>query len=326
MSNFIEKAFVQSYKAGFTQAFQQSDSRFRQFVEVERQEAEFDYYDRVGLADDMAQVTTRYGDNPINEIDHNRRRIQIRDYELGKPIDEKDLERVAMDPTHAYTTAMVASANRKVDDIIVTGLTATAYTDKTGSTAVNFVGTTSGKVTIGAVSDVQNNFTAGTYLAKTAGNYEGIDIAVDYTGTTAANAGLTLAKLKAIREAMLGTDAIDQDTVINMLIGRKQLTDLLGINEVINSDFNAHLLAEGKVSTFMGIRFKLSNRLPLAGSSRACFAFLPQAFKLAIGKDIKVDMWRLTGQKNIPYIYLSMGLGGSRMWGEVLAKVNCYEV
>lgn len=326
MSNQIEKAYIQAYHAGFSQAFQQSTSRFRAYVDVDTQEAEFEYYDRVGLADDMQQVSTRYGDNPINEIAHDRRRIQTRDYELGKPVDEKDLAKVAMDPTHAYTQAMVASANRKVDDVIIAGLTATAWTDKTGSTAVNFVGTTSGKVTIGAVSDVQNNLVAGTYLAKTAGNYEGIDIAVDYTATTAANCGLTKEKLKAIRETMIGTDAINQDAVINMFIGRKQLTDLLGINEVINSDFNVHALAAGQVQTWMGFNFILTNRLPLVSNSRQCFAFLPQAFKLAFGKDITVDMWRLSGQKNIPYIYLKLALGGSRMWGEVCARVNCYEV
>jgi hypothetical protein len=277
------------------------------------------------MADDMQPVTTRYGDNPINEINHDRRQIGIKEYELGKPVDEKDLAKVASDPTHAYTQAMVKSANRKIDDLIISGLTAPSYTGKAGGTAVNFVGTTSGKVTVGTLSNGPGNLVADTYTAITAGNVEGIDIAVDYTGGGAANAGWTLAKMKAIRETMLGTEAIDQDTVINVLIGRKQLTDMLGINEVINSDFNAHLLAEGKVSTFMGLRFKLSNRLPKSGTSRACFAFLPQAYKLAMSKEPKVDMWRLTGQKNIPYIYLAMGLGGTRMWGECLAKVNCHE-
>lgn len=278
------------------------------------------------MADDMQVVTTRYGDNPINEITHDRRQISTKEYELGKPVDEKDLAKVASDPTHAYTQAMVKSANRKIDDLIISGLTATAYTGKAGGTQVTFAGTTSGKVTVGAVSNAAGNLASGTYLSLTAGNVEGIDVAVDYTGSVAANAGLSLPKLKAIRETMLGTEAIDQDTVINFVIGRKQITDLLSINEVINSDFNAHLLAEGKVSTFMGFRFILSNRLPLVGSSRQCFAFLPQSFKLALSKEPNVDMWRLTGQKNIPYIYLAMGMGGTRMWGETLARVNCYEV
>ena len=116
----IETSYKNMFKEGFEQAFQQSNSRLRPYVEVESQASEFDYYDRVGLADDMSEDTQRYGDNPVNEIPHDRRRIGLRDFELGKPIDEKDLIRVVSDPTNAYTTAMVASAHRKVDDLIIT--------------------------------------------------------------------------------------------------------------------------------------------------------------------------------------------------------------
>lgn len=328
MANYIEKNFINAFRSGFAQAFQQSDSRFRSTVEHETQNAEFEYYDRIGLADDMQVVTTRYGDNPINEIDHGRRQISTKDYELGKPVDEKDLLRVATDPSHAYTQAMVASANRKIDDIIVTGFTAPSFTGKSGGTQIDFVGTTAGKVTIGQVSNTNNNVVNGTLAAVTPGNVEGIDVAVDYTGAVAANAGLTKEKLKVVRQFFGHTEALDpkSDEVITMIISPKQVNDLLSITELISSDYNTvKPLAEGKVVTWMGYRFIVSNRLPLVGSSRACFAYLPKCFKLAMAKDAKVDMWRLTGQKNIPYIYLAMSMGGTRMWGECLAKVNCFE-
>jgi hypothetical protein len=137
-SNEIEKAYINSFKAGFEQAFQQSTSKMRPYVETVRQASEFDYYDRIGLADDMNLVTTRYGDNPMSEIPHDRRRIGLADYDQGKAIDEKDLIRVATDPTSAYMSALVAAGNRKIDDLIIAGLTATAYTGKAGGTQVNF--------------------------------------------------------------------------------------------------------------------------------------------------------------------------------------------
>lgn len=326
MSNQIEKAYINNFRAGFEQAFQQSTSRLRPYVEVESQSAEFDFYDRVGLADDMTEVTTRYGDNPVNEVPHDRRMISLKDFEWGKPIDEKDLKRVAEDPTNAYTQAAVAAANRKVDAIITSQLFAQANTGKKGDIPVNFVGTNSGKITVGAVSNQSGLIaTAGSY-SLTAGSYEGIDIAKDYTGGTAADAGLTLAKLKAVRTTMMKLEAIDEDTLIHFFYTSSQLNDLLGINEVINGDYAVgHALQQGKPATFMNFTFHQLERLPKVGTVRTNFALLPKAFKLAIGTDITTDMWRLTGQKNIPYIYIKATMGGSRMWGEVLAKVNVVE-
>ncbi len=298
----------------------------RPYVETERQSAEFEYYDRVGLADDFQQVTTRYGDNPMSEIPHDRRRIGLGDWDQGKPIDEKDLIRVATDPTNAYTQAILAAGNRKIDDLIIAGLTADAYTGKAGATTISFVGTNSGKVTVGAVSDQQTRIIAGTYAARTSGNYEGIDIAKDYTGTTAADSGISLVKLKAVRTTMLKLDAIGQDEILNCFISAKQFEQLLGITEIINSDYAVRKsLAEGSVTTFMGFRFIHCERLPLSSGVRSCFVFKPQALKLAISSDITATMWRLPDKKNIPYIYAKFGLGTTRMWGETLARVQCTE-
>ncbi len=325
MSNEIEKAYINSFKAGFAQAFQQTTSKFRPYVEIERQASEFDYYDRIGLADDMATVTSRYGDNPMSEITHDRRRIGLADYDQGKAIDEKDLVRVAMDPTSSYMQALVASANRKFDDLVISTLTATAYTGKAGATTVAFATNTADKVTVGAVSDVQTRIVAGTYLVREAAT-EGIDVDNTYTGTTGAATGLTLVKLKAVRTTMLKLDAIEQDEVLNCFISAKQFEDLLGISEVINSDYSVRKnLSEGNVTTFMGFRFIHSERLPLSGGIRSCFVFKPRAVKMSISQEIDASMWRLPAKKNIPYIYVKMGLGGTRMWGENLARIGCTE-
>lgn len=327
MAAQIETAYVNAFNAGFSQAFQQSTSKLRPFVEIDRQSAEFEYYDRIGLADDMTEVTTRYGDNPVSDIPHDRRRIGLRDYEIGKPIDEKDLIRVATDPSSAYMQALVATANRKVDDLIIAGLTSTAYTGKAGATSLSFASSTADKITVGAISDGQTRITAGTVLAREAAT-EGINVNKTYNGSTAGGAatGLTIAKLKGIRETMMKLDAIEQDQVVDMFIAAHQFQDLLGITEVINADYSVRKnLSEGNVTTFAGFRFHHVERLPFASSVRSCFAFLPKAFKLAIAKDIKADMWRLPEKKNIPYLYVNLSMGGSRMWGEVLARVECAE-
>jgi len=325
MSNQIEKAYINQFKAGFEQAFQQSTSILRPYVEVVRQASEFDYYDRIGLADDLNLVSTRYGDNPMSEIPHDRRRIGLADYDQGKAIDEKDLVRVATDPTSAYMQALVASANRKVDDVIINTLTATAYTGKAGATTVAFATNNADDVTVGSVSNAASGYVASTYHNLETGT-EGIDVDYRYTGTTGASSGLTLKKLKAVRTTMMKLYGITQDEVLPCFISAKQFEDLLGIDEVINSDYAVRKsLSEGAVTTFMGFRFIHCERLPLNSTIRSCFVFKPRAVKIAISQDITADMWRLPAKKNIPYIYVKLGIGGTRMWGENLARIGCAE-
>lgn len=325
MSNQIEKHYRVAFKQGIDSAVQQMDTKLRPFVDMVRQEAEFDYYDRVGMADDLNEVTTRYGTNPHSEIPHDRRQVALRDFDQGKMIDEKDLARVANDPTNAYTQALLGAAHRKVDDIIIAGFTADAKIGKTGSSSVSFVSTTSGKISVGAVSDVQSRITAGTYWARTA-SVEGIDIAKDYTGAAAADKGLTIAKLRGIRQAMMKIDALGQDEVLNMFCATQQFEDLLGEDKIINGDYSLRRrLENGEVTEWGGFRFIHVERLPLASGVRSCFAFKSKAVKLAVGTDVTADMWRLPDRKNIPYLYIKLGMGATRMWGEYIARVNCVE-
>jgi len=90
----ITNAYVQAYKAGFEQAFQQSESKLQPYFEQETQNEEFQYFDRVGVAEAMSEDVSRYADNPNSEITHDRRRIGLKDYELGKYVDEKDLKQI----------------------------------------------------------------------------------------------------------------------------------------------------------------------------------------------------------------------------------------
>jgi hypothetical protein len=335
----IETAYRNMFRTGFEQSFQQFDSRLLPYVEIERQSSEFDYYDRVGIAEEMTEDVTRYGDNPVSEIELDRRRIHLRDYELGKPIDEKDLIRVATDPTNAYTQAMQASAYRKMDDIIFDAYFGTAYTGKKGATSLDWV--TGGSedddlVAVGEYSAGHSNpiTTAGKFKLIS-GDYEGIYVGSEYTSSSTeltAGVGLTLDKLKVVRQTMLRLDAITQDTTLNCFLTAKQFDDLLGIDEVINSDYSVRKnLAEGNVTTFMGYRFIHAERLGThvsgdgGGTARRVIVCLPRSLKLAIGKSLMADMWRLPDKKNIPYIYFKMSVGASRMWGEVAAEIACTE-
>ena len=328
----ITTSYVQQYRQGFDQAFQQMHSVLSPYVEMETQNSEYQYWDRIGEADEMTEDLTRYGDNPLSEIPHDRRRIGLKDYELGKYVDEKDLMRVITDPMNPYSQAMMASGLRKKDDIIFDRIYGDANTGKSGTTTVTWVGAPStGKIKVGEISKGSSSpvTTLGNYELDS-GNVEGISVAEDFqvSGTPAGSAtGLTLDKLKAARFTMMRLEAIQQDTVLNVFMGYKQFENLLGIDEVINSDYSVRKnLAEGNVTTFMGFRFIHSERVPEDSSGyRRVLVSLPKSFKLVTAKSLNLGLWRDTAKKNIPYMYMKQSLDGSRMWGETTAELKCAE-
>jgi len=335
----IEVAFIQRYKDGFEQQFQQMDTKLAQYFDVVSQASEFEYYDRIGLAEELVEVTTRYHDNPVSEIPHDRRRIGLRDFEQGKMIEPKDLVRMSSDPRNAYTMALKGAAHRKMDDIVIGRIFDTANVGKKGETVVNFVSATSGKITVGALSSGTSRpiTTAGDYTL-TAGDYEGIDIAVDYVesdenaggGAGVATAqGISLGKLRAARRTMERLESIEEGEVLDVWITSDQSAQLLKIPEIINLDYTTRAaLQEGKATTFMGFRFLRCERLLGTGTSgdpRQCIIAKKQAVKVAYAKDLTFDMWKLPGKRNIPYMYLSLGMDAVRMWGECVIRLNCLD-
>lgn len=333
----IETHYINSFRKGVEHAFQQQESLFEPYVEVVSQNAEEQYYDRLGVADDMQRDQIRYGTNPMSEIEWDRRRSVLEDWDWGKAIDPKDLKRIAEDPTNDYTRAGVYAAKRKQDDIVLDGIFAPVQTGKSGQTTVSFVadgGTSySGKVKVGAVSRGHRNpvTTAGNYVLET-GNYEGIVVSHDYVDTGSPTAsGLTLPKLRALRRSMMRVEAITQDDIINLFITEEELDDLFKIDEIINADYAIRRsLAEGKVTTYMGYRFIQYTGLKKDSNGYTrCIAIASNnvagrsAIKLARQQPLTVDMWKLSERKNIPYIYIKLGAKAVRMWGELTGEIKC---
>jgi len=326
----INTAYVESFKAGFEQAFQQTTSKLQPYFEQESQNEEFQYFDRIGAAEPMAEDATRYGDNPNSDIVHDRRRIGLRDYELGKYIDEKDLKRVLTDPMNAYTQALLSSGKRKIDDIIIDKFFGPAFTGKSGATQVDFVTAPadidSGLISVGAISS--GDITTNGKYAVVAGDKEGFSIGENYVSAGVdASSGLTLDKLRAARHTMLRLEAITQDDTINCFLSAKQLDDLLRIDEVINSDYSVRKnLAEGNVTTFMGFRFIQTERLAVdSDGARRVIIATPRSLKMSTGTALKGDVWRVPAKKNIPYLYFKLCAEASRMWGEVSGEIRCAE-
>jgi len=219
-----------------------------------------------------------------------------------------------------------------MDDIVIERMFDNAFAGHEGNTVVKFVDTNAGKITVGFISrgDSRPITTAGRYVLE-AGDAEGIDVAVDYVDSgSAVDSGITLAKLKAVRFTMQRLEAIGQNEILNCYITSSQAEQLLGIDEIINSDYAVRkALAEGSVVTFMGFRFIQIERLLGAGTSgdpRQVIVARQDSLRFGtLDGGLQANTWRDTGKKMAPYIYVKLWMDATRMRGETTAKVNCLD-
>jgi hypothetical protein len=335
----IEEVYVNGFRRGFDSAYQQQESLLLPYVEHVTQKSELEFFDRIGVAEDMKEDNVRLADNEDSIIEYDRRRMIFRDFKLGKYIEEKDLHRIATDPQNPITQNMTYSAKRKLDDLILEGIYASAWTGKKGETEVKFVtdGATaaSGKIKVGAVSKGQSNpiTTSGKFVLES-GNYEGIVVDGKYDGSgtpTAGFSGITIPKLNAVRFTMLRLESISIDQVLPIWMGSAQWEQLSELDEIRNADYAVRKsLAEGLPTVWNGFHFHHSERLPVdSDGNRRCLVMANSnkmgryAAKLSMPQSINVRMWRDTAKELAPYISVKMKAQCHRFWGEITAEVKC---
>ncbi len=295
MSFQVDTALVQSYRANIEIKFQQMGSRLRPYVRNETQNAEFDFYDRIGPTD-AVEVTTRHGDTPLISTPHDRRRVALRDFDWADLVDNKDKLRMLADPTSSYSVNAVFALGRAQDDVIIQAAFGTAYSGKTGATSV----------TLPAASEV----------------------AVNYVESgTAANSNLTIGKLRRVRYLLDKAEATTEGQYdLVAVIDPSQVQSLLRTTEVTNSDYNTiKALVAGEIDTFMGFKFVKSNRLTVASSIRECIFFERQGLLLASAQEIKVDVGPRRDKRNSIQVYVCGSFGSTRMWEEKVIRVKCDE-
>jgi len=294
MSFQVGTALVNAYRSNIEIQFQQKGSRLRNTVSVETQNAEYEYYDRIGPTD-AVEVLNRHSDTPLISTPHSRRRVAMSDYDWADMIDRKDRIRMLADPTSPYSQNAVFALGRKMDDVIIAATVGTAYTGKTGSTSVTFP----------AASEV----------------------AVDYVESgSAANSNLTIGKLRRVRYLLDSNEAVEDGEPIYGIVSASQIQSLLRTTEVTSADYNTvKALVAGEINTFMGITFVRTERLTVASSIRDCMFYPPSGMLMAVGSDIMVDVGPRRDKRNSVQVYVSASFGAVRMWEEKVIRVKCDE-
>lgn len=270
MPNSIDDARVQAYSANVNFLFQQKTSRLRKTIGQERNEyGKLVFFDRLGL---VAAVKRTNRNQPTNLVDitHSRRAAAPNFYDLALPIDPMDLDRVIIDPKSKYPMQISAALQRAVDAEIY------------GAQAVATTGGYRGAAISGETGSSTTALPSGQKIAHGA------------TGMTLAKI-LTAAKLLNLAEA----DMEGRFAVMNS----EGLEDLLGIQQLTSSDYNAvKLLMTGEINSFMGFTWILYNFVAETSVYYAIFGH-KNAMGLAIPKDVQGSVDKRSDLSNIWQAY-----------------------
>jgi hypothetical protein len=284
MSQFVTEAFVQQFADNFLHVAQQKLSRFQSCV---REEPNI-----VGISKSINRLgqrtaqkrTVRHGDTPLNDQPHSTRFVDLFDWEDGDMIDDQDKVRMLVDPKSEYVQALVQGLNRAKDDVII-------------AAALGNARATSGNVALIAGQKIANGAT-----------------------------GLTKAKVIQTKQLFRQNEADEYvGEELYFTYGSKQLNDILSDTTLTNADFiQLRLLQEGNINTkWMGFNWVPSERLPISGGIRSCFAWAKSGLVLGTAENIMTRVGEDPGKSFNVRVYAKMSIGSVRVEEEKVVQVDC---
>jgi len=316
MSFQIDTAFVKQYHANIERLLQQTGTQLRPYVRVEQQNGEEGYWEQIDKIE--AQETfARFADSPQMDTPHARRKVMLRQFDVGDFIDKFDEVKMLIDPSSTYVQNFVSALNRATDIVTIGrssisdaitlaqsgGFFNTAFTGKAGTTSVTFP----------------------------AGNA----VAQDF-GTSGTNSNLTINKVIEAKRLMLSF--FNQPMNISNATGvgvepwyfgftSSQLASLLKTTQVTSADYNGvKALVNGTVNTFMGYQWIWSEYFMTdATPYRLIPAWTKNGMLLAIGRDISTFVMQRPDKRMSWYAYAMLSVGSTRMQENKVIQIKCDE-
>lgn len=283
--NAPETFFSREYSQNMGLLLQQKQSKLRPTVTVQSLRGyEASMIDQIGKRS-PSKVTTRHADTIRADSTTDRRWVTPSKYTDAELFDTFDLIRQNVDPRGTTMMEFAAGFNRTIDDVIIEGILGNNKTGQEGGTNATF--------------DTANIVAAG--------------------GT-----GLTVDKLRAVRQKMAEAEVDFDAEPVTALISPAGMDDLLSETEVTSSDFNAvRTLVNGRLDTFMGFQFVETNRIlganNYAGTQSIAAATSRALFYPASG--VGLGLWEepMTRVSELPeknyswQVYMEMAIGATRL-------------
>ena len=305
------EAFYNAYKSGYEHVLQESKDVYAGVTAIDVLEGEKKFYDFVGTIE-LDKKTARFGDIPIDDINHNRRSMSPVWYRKGVYVDREDDIALHTDPTSSYIQALAKGVIRTKNDVIYAAFEATVNGDVAGTTdtyafndAVCAPTTAGGGRTI--VHDTTSNYAAG--------------------GTST---GMSIEKLILAREALVQLKN-DPNQMFNIVCSQRQMSDLLREAETQSIDTNIiRALHAGTISEYHGFRFIVDYNVTsetdgdIDGDEDiySCYAFTSDALLFAqhMNPIFNVD-W--LPAKQIYQVSARVGMNAIRMDEDKVIKIEC---
>lgn len=302
MSTTINTAFVKQFGDNIQLLSQQMQSRLRPLVNEKMVRGEAATFERLGT-EALVEKTSRHTDTPLGDIAHTRRTVALRTFHQAELIDNEDQVKMLIDPRSDYARALVAAANRKIDDVVLDALIGNSYSGKNGDS-------------VAALPSGQLIAAGGT--------------------------ALTVTKLKEAKTLLMQANVdLDQDELF-LVVNAEGLEDLYGITEFINRDYRFAKMdletgtpAAGFVGEFLGFKIYHCERITnmtgtytgtaIASSARPAIAFTRSAIGLAIGQDIKTQISQRDDKNYAHQVYIEMTLGATRIHDDRVVDIRFAE-
>ena len=286
--------YTTQFDSNWKHLVQQKNSRLKEYVTIDSIEGKEKSYNQIDVTS-MTQITDRSRDTRISDQAMAKRWIRPQQYDCAKLVDEFDeqlLGEVVL-PTSPIIQSHAQAYARTCDTIIIGALGGTAYTGTTGTTA--------------------------TVLPA------GQKVAVNFVESgTAANSGLTIAKLRAAK-FLFDSNEIDEEEERIIVVSAKQLQDLLRTIEVTSQDYNSvRALVDGALNTFMGFKFRRSQLLTKVSTVRSCYAYVKSGVILA-ERGLKTHMDVRTDLSHSLQIRSVASLAAVRMEEKKVVEIACDE-
>lgn len=294
----IDTAFQNSYHNEFEIQYQQNGSRLRNFVTVRPQVTKMDFHDRVGTVV-FQERTTRHAPTTLEDANHSRIAVSMRDYRNALAFDNEDKLRMNLnDPRNAYAMTQAKALGRKLDSVIITAATGTTLTGETGTTS--------------------ETYTQATY---------GVAVNAVEPGAAAADSNLTIEKLIQAKSKLMRAEAVEDGEPLAFVCTQKQLDSLLRTVQVTSADYNGvKALVTGQVNTFMGFNFIRTELLSIDSNNvRTCLAF-PKSAIIVGEADERTT--RIDQRSDLNYtwqVWTQGTFGAARTWLEKVVAVLCDE-
>lgn len=317
MSFNVNQAFVQQYSTNVMMLLQQQGSKLRPAVNSMSFTGK-----AASVAEQFGSVSpvrnqSRHSDTPLISTPQDKRWMYPNDYDWADLIDSQDKLRMLVDPTSSYAMAGAWAMGRAIDDEVISNFFNANNTGENGTVSTGLL----------------SAFNSGSQMVA---------------GTVGASAatGLNIAKLRrAKRILMEGLVDTDNDQLFAVLSAR-QHDDLLNEAQAISLDYNTKpVLVDGKISSFMGINFIISERIPGAsgfntainpaiasGSSDGNYTtgsrwmvpvFAKSGVALGVWNDITTSIDRRPDKRNSYQVYVTGTFGATRLEERRCVIINC---